>query len=941
ILVETVLTAPGRLPPPEQVGNIIVKRGDGKQRVDAPLVRLRDVAQVELAAQQYGLSSSLDGVPSVSLAIFQVPDTNALQTAEGIQAKMAELSKDFPEGLEFRIVYDTTPFIRDSMDEVVKTLVIAVVLVAVVVLAFLQNWRAALIPLIAVPVAIAGTFAPMLVLGFNINTLSLFGLILAIGIVVDDAIVVVENVERWIEHGLPPRAAAHRAMDEVTGPIIGVALVLSAVFIPCAFFAGVVGQFFKQFALTIAISTVISAFNSLTLSPALAALLLRPKDGSQRDPLTRVLDFTLGGPFRYFNLGLEKGTAAYTRWVDGLLGRRVLGLAVYAVLVFLAGYGFTHWRKGFVPEQDQGYLVVDVRLPDGASQQWTQEVMARLGRIARSTPGVAHTVGVAGHSLVYNASTPSWGSMFVILAPFDERTSSNLGAPAILAELQKRCDDEVQDALVAIYPAPPIRGLATGGGFKLYVEDRGSLGAKALAADTDELASYARERLPRINTVFNVESPQIFVDVDRAKVRSLGVSLKDVFDTMQTYMGGRYVNSFNLFGRTWQVNAMAAPEFRSRVDKLLNLKVRNNRDEMVPLASLVTLRNSSGPNVVMRYNVYEAAPIITVPSPEISSAEVMKVFADGAARDLDRDMNDEWTEIMYLQILAGNTGPLLFALGVVLVFLVLAALYESWSLPLVVLLVVPLGLLSALAGLILSETAMDILAMIGLVVLVGLASKNAILIVEFARRECDEGKPARAATLEACKLRLRPILMTSFAFILGVAPLVVATGAGAELRRSLGVVVFSGMLGVTLFGIIMTPLFFYVSRTLGETFPRTRLFGERARRVIVLAASFLLFGFLGAGWAHTHFAATLGKHEGWLLQELREKFAGLPYVGNFFNELLLRLPPPYELIAFGICGAAGTVLMSLCLALGPYIHARAGNGAALPAPPTTQDEEHS
>ena len=783
------------------------------------IVRLRDVVtrtpdgrpRVELGAQQYGQSSTLDGQPSVALSIYQLPGSNALDTASGVYAKMEELKTSFPQGLDYKIVYDTTPFIRESIYEVFTTLRDALILVAIVVLVFLQNWRAALIPLVAVPVAIIGTFAVMAPLGYSLNNLSLFGLVLAIGIVVDDAIVVVENVERWLEQGEAPREAARRAMDEVTGPVIAVALVLCAVFVPCAFLGGVSGQFFRQFAVTIAVSTVISAFNSLTLSPALAAILLQPH-GARRDVLTWLLDGVLGWFFRLFNWAFGKGTAVYVRLVGGLLRASVVALLVYAGLLVLTYFEFTRAPTGFVPQQDKGYLLLNVQLPDSAAADRTQRVMAHVERLARETPGVAHTVTISGQSLILNADAPNLGAMYVLLEGFGQRRSPERSADAIAAALQERCQREVPGAIVSVFGAPPIDGLGTTGGFKLMIEDRGNLGLDELQRISDQIVSRGN-RSRGLQGLFGssrADTPWLYLDIDRTKCMALGVNVSDVFNALQVYLGSYYVNNFNAFGRTWQVNIQADPRFRDRVQDIELLQVRNNQGQMLRLGTLLSVRDISGPVMVLRYNMYSSTAITGNTAPGISSGQAIALMGELCAREMPRSMRSEWTELTFLQLQAGNTALYVFALAMVFVFLVLAAQYESWNLPLAVILVVPMSLLCSVVGVRLAGMEVSIFTQIGFVVLVGLASKNAILIVEFAKQQREAGVPRREATLEASRLRLRPILMTSFAFIFGVVPLVVATGAGAEMRQSLGLAVFSGMLGVTLFGVFLTPVFFYV-----------------------------------------------------------------------------------------------------------------------------------
>ncbi len=801
-----ILDALGRLSDTNQFGSVIVKSDDSIP--GGALVKLRDISTVELGAQSYDQICKLSGQNSVSLAIFQLPGTNALDCAEAIRAKMKELEKKFPPGLEFGIVYDTSPFISESIVEVLKTLRDAIILVAIVVLVFLQSWRATLIPLIAVPVAVVGTFAVMGILGFSLNTLSLFGLVLAIGIVVDDAIVVVENVERLIATGLSPRDATIKAMEEVTGPVIGVALVLSAVFVPCAFISGVVGLFFRQFALTIAVSTILSAINSLTLSPALARILLKPH-GSGKDPIEWILHIVFGWFFRLFNAAFGFVTNTYGKLVGLLLRRSVPVLLGYGLVLWFTVRAFGSYPLGFVPLQDQGYLVLTVQMDDGASVQRTLDTLMRIDKEIRTIPGVKATLGIAGQSLLYNANSPNWGSMFVILDEFEKRRTRSTYAMAILMEIRKRLSTDFQEATIGIYPAPPVKGLGTAGGFKFYLEDRGNMGDKVLQETANDMvSSMGKFNLPMVRTDYNANQPQFFMDIDRHKVRDQGVEISEVFQALQGYMGSVFINNFNLFSRYWQVKAMASPEFRARANELLNLKVRNKNGQMVPIGTLIHLRDDTGPPMVMRYNLYPAAPVAGIPSPTMSTGTLIQETDKIAGRQLPDNFKLEWSEIFYLQIISGNTAVYLFLLGILLVFLVLAALYESWSHPFAVILVVPLCLLSAMGGLYIAHLPIDILAQVGLVVLVGLASKNAILIVEFARELRHAGKGIAEATREACLLRLRPIMMTSFAFILGVFPLVTATGAGAEMRWSLGITVFAGMLGVTLFGTLLTPVFF-------------------------------------------------------------------------------------------------------------------------------------
>ncbi|MES2790037.1 MAG: efflux RND transporter permease subunit, partial [Planctomycetota bacterium] len=779
--------------------------------------RLSDVARVELGAQNYNQVCTFDGEPSVGLAVFQLPGTNALDVADQVKQKMLELKARFPDGVDYTIAYDITPFVRESVADVVRTLLEAIVLVGLVVLVFLQNWRAVIIPLIAVPVAIIGTFAVMAVFHFSLNNISLFGLVLAIGIVVDDAIVVVENVERWLDQGLPPREATRKAMDEVTGPVVAVALVLCAVFVPCAFISGITGRFFLQFAVTISVSTIFSAINSLTLSPALAAILLRPRE-SQPDRLTWLLDKSLGWFFRLFNNAFQSSTSAYGWLVGKLLRASLLVLFGYGGLLVLTYWVFQVAPTGFVPDQDQGRVIANVQLPDSASLERTQEMVAKIDKIARATPGVAHTVTISGMSFVLGATSSNFASMFIVLDPFEKRKSPDLHDTAIMARMRQEWAKEIKDAQVMVFGAPPIPGLSVAGGFKLLVEDAGGLGLKSLQRQTDGLIRklQADPGLTGVSTQFRSNTPQLFMDIDREKIESLGLSVDDVNQTLGMYMGSLYVNSFNSFGRHWQVTIQADGQYRSRIEGLNLLKVRNKQGQMVPLGTLIQLREIGGPVFVTRYNLSVAAPVTGSLRPGISTGEAIAATERLAAETLPLSMKTEWTELMFMQIRAGNTSLYVFMLAILCVFLALSALYESWSLPLAVILVVPLCLLCSVTGVLLTGSSVNIFVQIGLVVLVGLACKNAILIVEFAKQLHQEGQPRFEATQEASQRRLRPILMTSFAFILGVVPLVIAEGAGAEMRRSLGTAVFSGMVGVTIFGIFLTPVFFYVIQGLGE-----------------------------------------------------------------------------------------------------------------------------
>jgi multidrug efflux pump len=806
------MTTLGRLTDPKQFAEIILKAGEHGQ-----VTRLRDVARVELGSKSTDQSCTLDQKPSVGLAVFQQPGTNAVDTAKRVRAKMKELAQSFPEDLEYAIVYDTTPFITESIHEVFKTLGEAIVLVALVVMLFLQNWRATLIPLIAVPVSLVGTFAVMFCMGFSLNNISLCGLVLAIGIVVDDAIVVVENVERWIEHGLSPLEAARKSMDEVTVAVIAIAFGLSAVFIPTAFLGGITGQFYRQFALTIATATLISAFNSLTLSPALAALLLKPRE-SQRDWLTRLLDGVFGWFFRGFNDLFARTTTIYGRLAALCVRGAVVALVVYVGLLALTGFSFARVPTGFVPQQDKGYLVVNAQLPDSASLERTEAVTKRMEEIAHEIPGVEHTVTISGQSFLLNANGSNFASMFVILKPFEERHGAGLGADSIAAALRKRCYVEIQDALIGVFGAPPVDGVGNAGGFKLQIEDRGNLGLQSLQAQADNLIELGNKQpgLQGLFGMFRADTPQLYIDIDRTKCKAMHVALSDVFNALQVYLGGYYVNDFNEFGRTWQVNLQADSQFRLREKDVKQLKVRNAEGKMAPLGTLAAVRDSSGPVLINRYNTYASAAINGSWTSQISSGQAVQLMENLARQELPEGMSFEWTELTYQQILAGNTAIFIFPLCVMFVFLTHSAEYESWMLPLAIILIVPMSILCALVGVVIRGLDNDLFSQIGFVVLAGLACKNAVLIVEFAKQQHEHGLAPREAALEAAKLRLRPIVMTSLAFILGVVPLMLASGAGAEMRRTLGTAVFSGMIGVTFFGVFLTPVFYYVLQTLSS-----------------------------------------------------------------------------------------------------------------------------
>jgi multidrug efflux pump len=890
------MSALGRLETVKQFADIILKAAPpgttanaGQQGqaapsgdiTSSPVVRVRDVAEVEMGAQTYDQSSRLDGEPSAGVGIFLLPGANALNVADAIKVRMEELKADFPAGLDYRILYDTTPFIRQSVDEVFRTLLEAVVLVALVVLLFLQDWKAMILPMIDVPVSLVGTCAVMAVLGFSLNNLTLFGLVLAIGIVVDDAIVVLENIERLIATGLDPRTATIKAMDEITGPILAITLVLSSVFLPSVFVPGLTGQFYRQFAVTIAAAMIISAINAMTLTPARAVSIFRTEQtGEGHEPqhealpwwifgvvgglLTRWLAWTylpgrwglpadtealpqweywalsfaaflpgallggligwfvvgpvnaaLGWFFRGFNRVFESVTALYGWTVSHSLRLGALIVFIYVGLLVLTVWRVASAPTSLIPNQDQGYLLVNAQLPDSASVQRTEAIMQHIDKIARATPGVAHTVGVSGQSFLLGTNGSNLGAMFVVLAPFPERKSPDEYDAAIAAKLQAQCAQEIEGAVVTVFRAPPIRGLGNVGGFQLQTEQRGYVDLPQLQTMTDRLVEKANAdpAFAGAFTQFRAATPQLFVNIDRANVESLQVPLQDVFTTLQVDMGGLYVNQFNRFGRTWQVQVQAAPAFRTTAAPLKQFQVRTSGGQMVPLGTLAQVRPSTGPLLVMRYNMYASAPVNGMPAPGVSSGTAIQAMTRVAR---EANVPFEWTALSYLEVQAGYVGLLVFALGTALVYLVLAAKYESWRLPLAVILVVPLCMLAAVTGMMIARLPVDIFVQIGLLVLVGLASKNAILIVEYARQLHEEGKELHEAALEASRIRFRPIIMTSLAFIFGVLPLVLATGAGAEMRRSLGTAVFSGMIGVTLFGVFLTPVFYLAIQWLGE-----------------------------------------------------------------------------------------------------------------------------
>jgi multidrug efflux pump len=801
------INAKGRLETVEEFGDIVLKSGS-----DGEIVRLADVARIELAAGDYTLRARLNGMNASAIGIFQAPGANALEIRDAVTDAMVEIRRTLPPGVEITSVYDTTVFVRDSIKAVVTTLLEATLLVVLVVILFLQTWRASIIPLIAVPVSIVGTFAVLYVLGFSINTLTLFGLVLAIGIVVDDAIVVVENVERNIGEGLSPLAAAHQAMKEVSGPIIAIALVLCAVFIPMAFLTGVIGQFYKQFAVTIAISTVISAINSLTLSPALAAMLLKPHDAPKDRP-SRLIDRLFGWLFRPFNRFFNRSSEGYERSVSRTLGRRGMVFAVYAILLLGAGLMFKAVPAGFIPVQDKLYLIAGVKMPEGSSIERTDAVLKKMAAIAMEVEGVQDEIAFPGLNPLQFTNTPNSGVVFFNLKPFGERKNS---AEQISAELNQKFAS-IQEGFTFAFMPPPIQGLGNGSGYSLFIEDRTRLGYGELqnAVQAFQAAASQTPGMGFPISSYQANVPQLDAEVDRVKAKAQGVPLTQLFDTLQTYLGSAYVNDFNMFGRTWQVIAQADGQFRDQVEDISNLRTRNANGEMVPIGSMVNIRQTYGPDPVIRFNGYPAADILGDADPRLlSSAEAMAKVGELAEQVLPAGMGIDWSDLSYQQATQGDAALLVFPLAVLLAFLVLAALYESWTLPLAVILIVPMTLLSALAGVWLSGGDNNVFVQVGLVVLMGLACKNAILIVEFARELELQGKGIVEAALEACRLRLRPIIMTSIAFIAGTVPLVLASGAGAEVRHAMGITVFAGMLGVTLFGLFLTPVFYVALRKL-------------------------------------------------------------------------------------------------------------------------------
>jgi hydrophobic/amphiphilic exporter-1 (mainly G- bacteria), HAE1 family len=798
----------GRFEDPRQFRNIIVRA-----TADGRLVRLQDVARVELGAQDYVTNSYLNGRPAVALAVFQRPGTNALEAADTIISTMSELKKDFPPGLDYEIVYNPTEFIAESVNAVYTTLFEAVALVVLVVIVFLQSWRTAIIPIAAIPISLIGSFAVMAALGFSLNTLTLFGMVLAIGIVVDDAIVVVENVERNIAMGLSPREASHKTMDEVGGAVVAIALVLAAVFVPTAFIPGISGQFYRQFALTVAVSTLISAVNSLTLSPALAALLLKPHSHEKsRNPVVRAGSWLADR----FNRGFDTTSNYYARSVGGIVRHKLIVLPIYAGLIAGTVWIANVVPRGFIPTLDQGYAIVVVQLPDGSSLSRTDAVVQRASKIMQETPGVQDAVAFAGFSGATFTNASNAAAIFARFRPFEERVAGGLPASTIIGQLFGKLQ-QIEEAFIIAVPPPPVRGLGNSGGFRLQLQERSGADVDRVLASTFELMQRARQNpnLAGVFTTFSANSPQVYLQIDREKARILNVPIANIFETLQINLGAAYVNDFNFLGRVWQVRAQADQRFRVDQDDITRLRVRSSTGDLVPLGTLVEMQEVTGPDLIQRYNMYTSVPLQGDAAPGISSGAALDAMETLARETLPQGASFEWTELAFQERQTGDTAVLIFALSVLFVFLVLAAQYESWSLPIAIILVVPMAVLSAFVGIMIRGMDNNILTQIGLVVLVGLAAKNAILIVEFAKQaEEEQGLDPIAAVVEACRLRLRPILMTAFAFILGVVPLVIATGPGAEMRQALGTAVFAGMLGVTAFGLFLTPVFYVAVRQL-------------------------------------------------------------------------------------------------------------------------------
>ncbi|MCE9590258.1 MAG: efflux RND transporter permease subunit [Planctomycetes bacterium] len=812
----------GRLTKPEQFNDLVVNVGQNGR-----ITQLHDVGRVELGASDYATSVKFDGRPGVAIAVFQLPGSNSITTANLVYERMKELKQRFPDGLDYDIPYDTTLFVRDSIKDVVVTLFEGIGLVAIVVLIFLQSWRASLVPMLAIPVSLVGTFAVMWIFGFSMNNLSLFGLVLAIGIVVDDAIVVVENVQRWIERGLAPRDAAIKAMKEVTPAVVAIAFGLSAVFIPVAFMSGITGQFYRQFALTISFSTLISAFNSLTLSPALAALILKPH-GAKRDWLTRLMDFCFGWFFRLFNRAFDASNRVYVVILRKVVRFSAIALVVYAALVFLAYKGFQTVPTGFIPNQDQGFLIVNLQMPDATSIDRTEKVMTQLSDIARRTPGVGHVFTVAGVSIFSNSNSSAAGAMYTPLRPFAERVKHpEQSAMAILGKLSSEFRS-IKEGMVMVFPPPPVRGVGNAGGLRMQIEDRSGLGTpQELQAATDLVVNEIRKEHETFGVAFSsfrAGFPQLYANVDRIKAKEQHVAVTDIFQTLQVYLGGVYVNDFNYLGRTWHVTAQADSPFRLRTSDVARLHTRNLYGQMVPLGSVMEIKDMVGPDRIQRYNLYPSADISANTAPGVSSGTGMAKMEEIAQRVLPRRYSYEWTELAYQESLAGNTALFIFPLCILFVWLTHSAEYESFALSTAIILIVPMCLLCGIGGVWMRGMDNNIFTQIGFVVLAGISVKNAVLIVEFAKQQQEHNPAMKAAhaAVEASRLRLRPILMTSFAFIFGVVPLIIAKGAGAEMRQALGTAVFYGMLGVTFFGIFFTPVFYSVIRRLTGDKPMGR-----------------------------------------------------------------------------------------------------------------------
>ena len=801
------VTTQGRLITEDEFASIIIKRGS-----DGRVTRLRDVARIELGAQDYSRLSYLDGKKAIAVLVYQRPGTNAVDTAAEVKQTMTDMSRDFPQGIGYEIAYNPTEYVEESIHEVIVTLFLTTVFVILTVFLFLHGWRPTIIPIIAIPISLIGTFAVMQFLGVTLNTLSLFGLVLAIGIVVDDAIVVVENVERLIAEGMPAREASHKAMDEVGSALIATTLVLIAVFVPTVFVPGISGQFYQQFALTISISTAISTFVSLTLSPALCALLLKPKD-AQKNRLGRLIDFMFGWFFRLFNRVFDRTSNAYAGVIRRLVNKSAFAIVVYVVLLVCTGLSFGLVPTGFIPDQDQGYIIVAINLPDGASLARTDRVTRRVAEIGKEIDGVAHAVGIAGLSGATFTISPNAAVTFLPLQDAKERAARGRGVQEIAADLRERVAN-INEAQILIIPPPPIRGIGRGGGFKMYVQDRSGAGMETLNQVTQDLLKKSNDEqgLAQVFTNLHMNVPQVYADVDRTKAQMLDVPVSNIFDALQIYLGSQYVNDFNFLGRTYRVTAQAEPEFRDDADDIMKLRTRSARGATVSLGSLVNVKRIAGPDRLVRYNLFPAADLNGSTEPGFSTGQSLMTMESLAEQNLPAGFGFEWTELAFQERQEGNTIVFLFPLAVLFVFLALAAQYESWLLPLAIILIVPLCLLFAIVGIWFRGMDNNVLTQIGFIVLIGLACKNAILIVEFAKAEEDAGKDRFEAAVTACRLRLRPILMTAFSFILGVVPLLVATGAGFEMRRVLGTAVFSGMLGVTLFGLFLTPVFYVVLR---------------------------------------------------------------------------------------------------------------------------------